>query len=147
MLEPGSALVADTMRFVAKVISIKSVRKRHMALTSGTKFNLGSPNSTVNLPLSVYTQVGESSDRQVYDSIDITGYTCIESDYLYRGYKGHLEEGDFVVFDNVGSYSIVFKPPFILPDVAIIEQNGQGHPNGVAKRRERFDDIFGTLVF
>ncbi len=56
-----------------------------------------------------------------YQSIDFGGYTCIESDYIYKNYNGDLAEGDYVIFGNAGSYSVVLKPPFILPNFAIVE--------------------------
>ena len=53
--------------------------------------------------------------------------------------------GDIVVFENVGSYSVVLKPPFILPNFPIIEwDNGQTR---VVKRKESFDDLFHTYKF
>ena len=70
----------------------------------------------------------------------MAGYTCIESDYLYKGYKGNLAKGDFVVFHNVGSYSLVMKPPFILPDVPCLEMN-DGTIMQV-KRKQSVESIF-----
>ncbi|WP_305461454.1 hypothetical protein [Photobacterium leiognathi] len=46
-LEPGSALVADTMKFVCRVIDIKNIRGTNIAMTSGSKFNIGLLSSTV----------------------------------------------------------------------------------------------------
>ena len=75
------------------------------------------------------------------------GYTCIENDYLYKNYCGSLAVGDFIVFDDVGSYSIVMKPPFILPNVAIIEPLGDGCTWRTIKRAETFEDIFSSYLF
>ena len=73
------------------------------------------------------------------------GYTCIETDYLYRGYQGKLAVGDFVVFHNVGSYSLVMKPPFILPDGPVLELiNGKIVP---AKRKQSEESIFGDFYW
>jgi diaminopimelate decarboxylase len=139
-LEPGSALVANTMKFVAKVVEIKKVRNKFIAMTSGSKFNIGLLSSTVNMPMQVY---GTSEGQVKYKEIDISGYTCIEKDYLYIGYSGSLAKGNFVVFDNVGSYSVVFKSPFILPNVPVIEQT----TGEVLKRQEKMSDIFNTFTF
>jgi len=139
-LEPGSALVANTMKFIAKVVEIKKVRNKFIAMTSGSKFNMGLLSSSVNMPMQVY---GVSENKVKYKSIDISGYTCIEKDYLYRDYNGELAKGDFVVFDNVGSYSVVFKSPFILPNVPVIEQT----TGEVLKRQEKMSDIFSTFIF
>ena len=52
---------------------------------------------------------------------------------------------DLVVFDNVGSYSVVLKPPFILPNFPILELNKDEVK--VVKRGETFDDLFHTYEF
>jgi diaminopimelate decarboxylase len=142
-LEPGTALVADTMKFVVKVIDIKTIRDKLIATVSGSKLNI-IPTSNVNLPIEVYRNP-KNCRYQEYHSIDVAGYTCIENDYLYRGYKGALAKGDFIVFDNVGSYSIVLKPPFILPNCAIIEYNSKKKSCEIIKRKEETQDIFGTF--
>ena len=72
------------------------------------------------------------------------GYTCIESDYLYQNYNGPLTVGDFVVFESAGSYSVVMKPPFILPNVPILEVNDDLSVE-VIKRQESFSDLFQTF--
>ncbi len=145
ILEPGTALVADVMKFVTKVISLKVVRDKYIATVSGSKFNiLPTLNNVINLPIKVYHS---STNRNSFDeqcNIDIAGYTCIENDYLYKGYKEYLEVGDYIVFDNVGSYSLVLKPPFILPNCAVIEYNSETESFNIVKRKEVFSDIFGT---
>ena len=98
--------------------------------------------SGVNPPITVYP-IGK--DRTYYTDIDLAGYTCIESDVLYRNYTGELGVGDFLVFSNCGSYSIVMKPPFILPDFPVVDISG-GHIE-LIKRREQFDDLFHTYSF
>ena len=72
-------------------------------------------------------------------------FTCIESDYLYRHYDGSLAVGDIVEFGNVGSYSVVLKPPFILPNFPMIDISGNSVE--LIKRGEVFDDLFHTFEF
>ena len=143
IIEPGSAIVADTMSFVAKAIEIKKVKNKQIVTTSGSKFNLGSFSSPINLPLEVYSSNNDL--RQQKDTFEIAGYTCIENDYLYKDYFGTIKKGDFLVFSNVGSYSIVFKPPFILPNCAIIEL-GKNNEINIVRRKETFDDVFITYT-
>ena len=130
------------MEFVAKVIDVKNIRGSNIAMTSGSKFNIGLLSSTVNMPLTVFNGPG---DLTLYESIDISGYTCIESDYLFKNYTGSLMEDDYLVFSNVGSYSVVFKPPFILPNVPILEYDSINEQYNVIKRQETVDDIFQTF--
>lgn len=147
ILEPGSALVADTMKFVARVINIKEVRSKKIATVSGSIYNISPTLNNKNLPITAYHNLKSNCTEQKYEKIDIGGYTCIESDYLYKGYNGSLSIGDYVVFDNVGSYSIVLKPPFILPNFAVIDCNFSENSFELVKRKEENDDIFRTFKF
>lgn len=144
-LEPGTALVADTMKFVVKVIDLKNIRGHYIATTSGSKFNIGAFSSKLNMPITVYTK--ELINRKYYHSVDICGYTCIENDILYKRFEGYLNVNDYIVFENVGSYSFLFKPPFILPNVAIIDYNFNSGRFNVLKKRETFNNIFETFNF
>ena len=143
LLEPGSALVADTMQFVVRVTDIKIVRGKHFAITSGSQFNLGHLHSTINLPIRVVRNRTDSS-QNYHQSIDLVGYTCIEDDVLFRGYRGNLDVGDYVCFENAGSYSFVFKPPFIRPNVPILSMKSMESQPIVVKKAETFADIIST---
>ena len=65
---------------------------------------------------------------------------------MYEGFNGEIAVGDIVQFRNVGSYSNVFKPPFILPNCAMVQINEKGE-NELIKQKESIDDIFRTYVF
>lgn len=142
-IEPGSALVGDAMRFAARVKSIKDIRGKKIATLMGSIYNINPTLNKKNLPLTVMHD--ETLPTSEYADLDFAGFTCIESDYLYRGYNGPLSLGDFVVFENVGSYSVVLKPPFILPNFPILELR-EGRID-VIKRQETFDDLFHTYTF
>lgn len=138
ILEPGSALVANTMFFVAKVINVKSIRGRNIVTVAGSNFNISPTASSINLPVRILSSTGVIEDKKTYD---IAGYTCIESDILYKGYEGYIALNDFVCFENVGSYSVVMKPPFILPNVPVISFNPDGSDR-LIKEKECFNDVF-----
>ena len=140
LIEPGSALVGDCMSFVAKVVSIKNIRGQYFATLLGSSHNINI--SGKNPPLTVYPLANE---RFEYDNLNFVGYTCIESDVLYRGFNGFLGVGDFVEFANAGSYSVVLKPPFILPNFPVLDISGDNPV--LIKRQECFDDIFRTYSF
>lgn len=141
-IEPGSALAGDVMRFAAPVVSVKSVRGKEIATVLGSIYNINPTLNKKNPPLEVFSAGGapECSD------LDFGGFTCIESDYLYRHYSGSLQVGDYAVFGNAGSYSVVLKPPFILPNFPVLELSDSGEAS-VVKRSEVFDDLFRTYVF
>jgi diaminopimelate decarboxylase len=140
LLEPGSALVGDCMKFACKVINIKTVRGKPIATLLGSIYNINPTLNKKNLPIEIYAT---GKEQKEYHELDFGGFTCIESDYLYRHYDGMLAVGDLVVFDNVGSYSIVLKPPFILPNFPVLEIHGEQVE--LIKRGENFDDLFHTF--
>lgn len=140
LLEPGTALVANVMSFVCKVIDIKKIGGAYIAVTSGSKVNYHSRTSNINLPIQIYSSL--LNNREFYESINIAGYTCMEDDFIYKGYSGNIGIGDYVAVDNVGSYSIVFKPPFINPNVPIITYI-KGEID-IIKEKESYDYIFKT---
>lgn len=142
LIEPGSALVGDCMKFAAKVVNIKQVRGKAIATLLGSIYNINPTLNRKNPPIEVYSMGGLQAE---YRDLDFGGFTCIESDYLYRHYDGKLAVGDMVLFGNVGSYSIVLKPPFILPNFPVIDISGGNME--IIKREECFDDIFHTFSF
>ena len=143
-IEPGSALVGDAMLFASSVVSIKDIRGKAIATLLGSIYNINPTLNKKNPPLTVYN-IGDGP-RHSFNGLDMAGFTCIESDYLYRNYNGPLAVGDMVVFDNVGSYSVVLKPPFILPNFPMLELKEDGTAQ-VVKRQETFDDLFRTYSF
>lgn len=146
ILEPGMALVADTMAFVTKVLEVKEVRSRRVALVGGSVYNT-LPNKTGrNLPMHCLGSSGMPA-AESDGPVDIVGYTCMEDDILYRGFDGFVAAGDYLVFENAGAYSFVLKPPFILPSPPILEWRGDPDSVRVLRRGETFDEVFSSFVF
>lgn len=147
ILEPGIAITGDVMRFVVKIVDIKTVRSRMIALASGSIHNIKPTLHEKNLPMQVFSNSTGRGSRQTYGVVDIVGYTCLEHDCLYKGYKGPLAVGDYVVFANVGAYITVMTPPFIRPSPPIIAHDPRLTEFEVVKRRGRCSDVFSTYVF
>lgn len=143
IIEPGTALVNDAMKYACQVNSIKQVSGKVIVSLTGSSYNINPNPNRKNVPINCYPDLNADVRMELVGA-DFGGYTCIEGDYLYRGFSGNLAVGDFIVFDNVGSYSVVMKPPFILPNVAIVEPSEDGVSYNLIKRRETFDDIFAS---
>lgn len=138
IIEPGSALVGDCMKFVGTVKTIKCIRGKYFASILGSRNNINM--NGVNPPIEI---IPSNNVQKEYVKMDLVGYTCIESDVLYKDYSGKLAVGDSIVISNCGSYSLVMKPPFILPNFPVLDLSGN-HVE-VIKRAETFNDIFSTF--
>ena len=139
-IEPGSAVAGDCMRFVSRIETIKNVRGKTIATVIGSQKNISM--SGINPPMEL---VAGGKEQSEYKDLDIVGFTCIEGDVLQKNFNGKLAVGDYIVIGNCGSYSLVMKPPFILPNFAVLDINGETVE--VIKRAETFDDLFHTFIF
>lgn len=140
LIEPGSAVVGDCMKFIGTVKTIKNVRGKWMAHVLGSQKNISM--TGINPPIEVIAMGGEQKE---YKDLDFLGFTCIEGDVLYHNYTGKLAHQDVIVISNCGSYSLVMKPPFILPNFPVLDIS-EGKTE-VIKRAEHFDDLFHTFSF
>lgn len=143
IIEPGVALVANVMKFVGKVVALKTMRSRHLALVTGS---IHTVKPSKQLPLTVYKNESNSARIESHTPIDLVGYTCMEHDCLYPAYPVPVSLGDYTVFDNVGAYSVVFKPPFIWPSPPIISYESAQAAYTLARRQEMTDDVFATYA-
>ena len=140
LIEPGSAVVGDCMKFIGTVKTIKNVRGKWIATVLGSQKNISM--TGINPPMEVISMGGEQKE---YKDLDFVGFTCIEGDVLYHNYTGKLAYQDAIVISNCGSYSLVMKPPFILPNFPVLDIS-EGKTE-VIKRAENFDDLFHTFNF
>lgn len=141
--EPGTTLVNSYMDFAGKVDSIKIIRGHEIVTLNCSKDNIGEIAKLKRLPISVVHSGAKS--EELTDAV-FAGYTCLEQDVMYTGYCGNLAVGDYIVFGNVGGYSNVAKPPFILQNCAMVAINRVGNVE-IIKREESFNDIFQTYIF
>jgi len=140
LIEPGSAVVGDCMKFIGTVKTIKNVRGKWIATVLGSQKNISM--TGINPPMEVIAMGGEQKE---YKDLDFVGFTCIEGDVLYHNYTGKLAHQDAIVISNCGSYSLVMKPPFILPNFPVLDIS-EGKTE-VIKRAENFEDLFHTFNF
>ncbi len=145
-LEPGTALVADCQIFVTRVNSTKIIRREGYATVAGSMFDI-SPNArTTNLPVTAILNP-KLKRKKYHTSYNVVGYTCIETDYLTKKLKVPLYEGDFLVYGNVGSYSVVMRPPFILPSNPILFYSGNHKNLKLIKKRQTNQDVFKLFKY
>jgi diaminopimelate decarboxylase len=146
IIEPGISMVGDVMQFVSRIRGVKTVRARKIALATGSVFNIRPTQTDKQVTMHVYHDDGMSADETGQGPVDVCGYTCMEGDCLCRGYSGSVSEGDYVVFDNVGAYTTVLKPPFIAPSPPIILYDADTNDYRLIKKREAFDEVFSSYI-
>lgn len=141
--EPGTTVISGNMSFIGTVLSIKKVKGKQYITFDCSGGNMGDICHLKQLPITVYHQGGKTVHCE---NADFVGYTCLEHDVIYKGFCGDIAVGDIVQFRNIGSYSNVFKPPFILPNCAMVEINEKGE-SFLAKEKEDIDYIFEKYIF
>jgi diaminopimelate decarboxylase len=133
VLEPGKPIVADAMVFVTRVVSVKKIDEQEWIQVAGTVYDVRPTKSARNLPIRHHGPASRTVRGHV------VGFTCMEDDILHRDYEGPAAPGDFFVFENVGAYTNVLRPPFILPAVPMLAL--EGGSLRVVRRADTLDDI------
>lgn len=142
VLEPGVAMVANTMSFVAKVVEIKEIRDTSFVVVDGSVHNIKPTMHKMNLPMKIFSG-NQGKERKLYH---IVGYTCMEKDYLaYDVFAEIPKVGDYILFENVGAYTLVFNPPFIKerPAILALERDGMK----MVRRKETFNQFFNEDLY
>ncbi|MBO4339094.1 MAG: alanine racemase [Clostridia bacterium] len=140
--EPGTTVDNRYIDLIAEVDGVKKLKGKDFAILNCSIHNLGDVACSVKLPIQVFEC---SNNSKEYIDMDFVGYTCLERDVPYKGFSGKIGKGDYIVFGNVGGYSNVDKPPFILPQCPMI--GIKDSKVYVIKRKETTEDILSTYVF
>ena len=140
VVEPGAALSANTMQFYCKIWEIKNLQHAPVAVCTGSKYNIKPTLHNLQMPYKVV----HFNEGQRFDKIAVAGYTCKEDDVLIYEYSGPLAEGDYLVFQNIGAYSLVLKPPFIEADFPVFAVEKENIT--LVKRRQTAEDILSTYL-
>lgn len=144
ILEPGIAMVANTFSFVAKVIGVKTIRENHFVLVDGSVHNIKPTMHKKNLPMRILRQNDEKSNEQ--KKFHVVGYTCLEKDYLARDLNEEIPViNDYMIFENVGAYTIVFNPQFIKERPAIVAHDK--NEMFVVRKKETFEQFFNEDLY
>ena len=140
ILEPGTALVANTMNYWTRVVAVKEIASKSIAVVDGSIHEL-SPNGRQNRNPTFQLRHSSRSESSA-QAWQVVGYTCIEDDYLSKDFFSDISKGDFLGYSHVGSYNIVMKPPFIRPASPVLELNRNGEVLNVFRETQTISDIF-----
>lgn len=145
-MEPGTLLIRNCIDFIVQVKSIKCLKGSYFIVVDGSNTNIGNEAYIDFRPIKIVSK--PEVERKFYEKAIITGYTCLEDDYLYCNFSGEVAVGDFIVFGDVGAYSYTSKPPFIVPNCPVYSlENEDDKRVLLIKKRESFDEILSTFLF
>ena len=133
ILEPGTALVADTVDILATVQNVKNRKEKKVATLNVSSYDCGMIADYKDLSIENISD----PDRRCSDPVVICGYTCMEEDYINRNYPGALKTGDNVLIRNCGAYSASMKGDFIFPPIGMLMVNDNYEVLGLMKEHGR----------
>lgn len=134
-VEPGTALVGNTMDVIAHVTNIKRNG-------TSTYIVVDCPSSSVGFICDckdISTVVHRVSNKTSSWLVDATivGNSCLEFDYLKRHVYETVNIGDEIEIKNVGAYSISCARQFITPTLPVYDTKGK-----LLKPAEEYVDMF-----
>ena len=122
ILEPGTALVGNTMDVYARVENVKTISDQMFITVNCNSGQLGMICDCRDIPVEVM-QTWQSKKENGWAAKDaiIAGNTCLEFDYIKKGFSGTVRQGDIMIFRNIGAYSISSSRQFIVPRLAVYD--------------------------
>ena len=111
IIEPGNAIVASCFSFVTEVIDVKHHDGGNYVTIDGSRIDVDPLfHKTDYFKQFIYSEpAGQTAPKQV-----VGGCTCLEFDRLMTlENQRALQEGDRIVIDRVGAYTLCFTPLFI----------------------------------
>ncbi len=138
IIEAGTPIVASTMQLLASVKRVKEKEDVTYAILDTDQYQLGFIAQVKQLPISIYNTKEKPTPRR---NVVMSGFTCIEADYLNKVDECCLDKGDYVLFENVGAYSNVMAPNFINVVPSIVMKDLDGRIK-ISKERTEYEDVF-----
>ena len=113
IIEPGASVVATAFSYIVSVVESKKTNRSRFVITDGTRIHIDPFFNKDRYDYSVVsTDNGEN--RRIVDQQIICGYTCMEHDRIMNiCEKMELKQGDRIIFNTVGSYTLGFNMMFI----------------------------------
>jgi diaminopimelate decarboxylase len=134
VLEPGRAIVRDTMHLISTVIAAKEFPNGERRIIIDAGINL--------LPTSLWRwQEIEpvSKPEGGLRKTTVYGPLCLQSDIITKAELPELKPGDKLFIKNVGAYNISQSSSFIFPrPLVLIVENGEAR---VLRRAEVVEDV------
>lgn len=143
IVEPGISLVANVFTFIAKVMETKKIAEQFFVVVDGSVHNIKPTMHKRNLPMQIFYSKEDNPENGLFH---IVGYTCMEKDYLAYEVAGKPPtQNDYILFENVGAYTIVFNPPFIKERPAVVAFDGNSYLE--VRKRETLNEFFHENLY
>lgn len=123
IVEPGTALVSDCMNMATRVMYLKEIGGDIYAGVDASQYDLGFAGEFKSPPYRVLN----TSDNGKEICCSIVGCTCVETDVLTNEHWGRIQEGDVVLYENVGAYTCNLSRLFIKPCLPVVEYDGESY--------------------
>lgn len=122
VVEPGISLLSKASTFVTSVVDVRDIGSERYLITDGSRFNIDPTmiKSSHLFHLELNPKMGTKRGRMAHQCV--SGFSCMEVDRLFEYENGpELAEGDRIIYENVGGYTMSLNPLFIkyFPDIYI----------------------------
>ena len=149
IIEPGTCLAANALHLVGNIRTINYSNKKTNVNTDISKSLLGGLSQKAIFPMEIIISeaLKNKNKNLIKKPIYFSGFTCVEDDVFgYEEEKSlYLEVGDKIILYSVGSYSAVFKSPFINGDISLYIWDG--YQLLLSRSSQTANDIFSKYLF
>lgn len=124
ILEPGTSLICPPVEYVTSVTDRKETSRNYFVTTDGSRIHVD-PLMTKKSYFYHIESKGQEGQRDRLKKQVICGFTCMENDRLFELKDAPaLEEGDRIIYEKVGAYTMCLSPLFIgyFPAVYVEDQ-------------------------
>lgn len=143
IVEPGNALTASCVKFLAEVIDVKRVDSKTRFVTINGSRNDVDPFFHKSDYLKEIIR-RDDVPREIEPMQIVSGCTCLEYDRLFTLTDAQrLEPGDRIIFNNVGAYTMTLSPQFIRLWPRVYAFDAEGYAR-LVRRESRAEDIMNT---
>ena len=140
IMEPGIAVLAQSMNYLTRIVSVKNRGTGHVAVCDGSLFDVNPLRSTIHPPCHLIA----AHPNHINSSGEPTrlyGGTCMEIDQIGILAPGQSPiHGDLVIVTNIGAYSACLAPHFIIPTAAVYSLDS----NQIIRQRAAHGNFLGA---
>ncbi|WP_455667780.1 diaminopimelate decarboxylase [Phocaeicola sp.] len=110
IIEPGVSLIAGCFSYHCTVVDTKRTAQKQIVVLDGSRIHID--------PLfhkkSYFYEIRKQQQMPIVANQQLVGFTCLENDRFFQlEDEEELNEGDQIIFDKVGAYTMTLSPLFI----------------------------------